>query len=137
MVRPVDGKLHLENVGLNSCVVGDEEVLGGQSAVFEPGAKVRIWPYTLSFETERAAPVSRTELETHLRSIVAELELRIHGNLWSGSTFTSLKPIAAAMPRASPLGEQYRRCLPRHGRFRRGERSPVGGNHRAHSATTW
>ena len=81
MVRPVDGKLHLENVGLNSCVVGDEEVLGGQSAVFEPGAKVRIWPYTLTFEAERAAAVTRSELETHLRSIVAELELRIHRKL--------------------------------------------------------
>ncbi len=81
VVRPAGGKLHLENVGLNSCIVGDEEVLGGQSAVFEPGAKVRIWPYTLSFEAERAAAVSRTELETHLRSIVAELELRIHRKL--------------------------------------------------------
>jgi Flp pilus assembly CpaF family ATPase len=81
VVRPVDGKLHLENVGLNSCVVGDEEVLGGQSAVFEPGARVRIWPYTLTFEAERAAAVTRSELETHLRSIVAELELRIHRKL--------------------------------------------------------
>jgi Flp pilus assembly CpaF family ATPase len=81
VVRPVDGKLHLENVGLNSCIVDDEEVLGGQSAVFEPGAKVRIWPYTLSFEAERATAVTRTELETHLRSIVAELELRIHRKL--------------------------------------------------------
>ena len=46
-------------MGLNSCVVGDEEVLGGQSAVFEPGAKVRIWPYTLTFEAEKAAAVTR------------------------------------------------------------------------------
>lgn len=29
VVRMADGKLHLENVGLNSCVVDDEEVLGG------------------------------------------------------------------------------------------------------------
>jgi pilus assembly protein CpaF len=81
LVRLVNGKLHLENVGLNSCIVGDEEVLGGQSAVFEPGTKVRIWPYTLTFETEKTATVSRDELESHLRSIMAELELRIHRKL--------------------------------------------------------
>ena len=67
--------------GLNSCIVGDEEVLGGQSAVFEPGTKVRIWPYTLTFEAEKAAAVTRGELEAHLRSIMAELELRIHRKL--------------------------------------------------------
>ena len=50
-----NGKLQLENVGLNSCIVGDEEVLGGQTAVFEPGTKVRIWPFTLTFEAEKAA----------------------------------------------------------------------------------
>ncbi len=81
VVRLADGRLHLENVGLNSCVVGEEEVLGGQSAVFEPGTRVRIWPYTLTFESEKAAVVTRTELEAHLRSIMAELELRIHRKL--------------------------------------------------------
>ncbi len=81
MVRLADGKLQLENVGLNSCVVGDEEVLGGQTAVFEPGTKVRIWPYTLTFEAEKAAAVTRAELEAHLRSIMADLELRIHRKL--------------------------------------------------------
>jgi len=81
IVRLVDGQLHLENVGLNSCAVGDEEVLGGQSAVFDPGTKVRIWPYTLTFEAEKAAVVTRSELEAHLRSIVADLELRIHRKL--------------------------------------------------------
>ena len=81
VVRLVGGKLHLENVGLNSCIVGDEEVLGGQSAVFEPGAKIRIWPYTLTFEAEKAASITRVELESHLRSIMAELELRIHRKL--------------------------------------------------------
>lgn len=80
-VRIVDGKLHLENLGLNSCVVGETEVLGGQSAVFDPGTKVRIWPYTLSFEAEKATTVTREELEAHLRSIVADLELRIHRKL--------------------------------------------------------
>ena len=75
------GKLVLENVGLNSCVVGEEEVLGGQTGVFEPGTKVRIWPYTLTFEAEKAATVSRSELEAHLRSIMADLELKIHQKL--------------------------------------------------------
>src|SRR3989304_4986261 len=70
VVRLVDGRLHLDNVGLNSCVVGDEEVLGGQSAEFEPGTKIRIWPYTLTFEAEKAAVITRTELETHLRSLM-------------------------------------------------------------------
>jgi len=81
VVRAENGKLQLENVGLNSCVVGDEEVLGGQTAVFDPGTKVRIWPFTLTFEAERAAVVTRGELESHLRATMAELELRIHRKL--------------------------------------------------------
>ena len=81
VVRAIDGKLQLENIGLNSCVVGDEEVLGGQSAMFAPGTKVRIWPFSLTFEAEKAVSISRTELESHLRSIMAELELRIHRKL--------------------------------------------------------
>ena len=81
VVRLSNGKLQLENVGLNSCIVGDEEVLGGQTAVFEPGTKVRIWPYTLTFEAEKAAVITRAELEAHLRSIMADLELRIHRKL--------------------------------------------------------
>ena len=81
IVRMTNGKLMLENVGLNSCVLGEEEVLGGQTVVFDPGTKVRIWPYTLTFEAEKAATISRSELEAHLRSIMAELELRIHQKL--------------------------------------------------------
>jgi pilus assembly protein CpaF len=81
VVRASNGKLLLENVGLNSCIVGEEEVLGGQTGVFEPGTKVRIWPYTLTFEAEKAATVTRGELEAHLRSIMADLELRIHQKL--------------------------------------------------------
>ncbi len=81
VVRLDDGKLHLQNVGLNSCLVGDEEVLGGQTAVFDPGTKVRIWPFSLTFEAEKAAVVTRSELEAHLRETVAQLELRIHGKL--------------------------------------------------------
>lgn len=81
VVRLDDGRLQLENVGLNSCVVGDEEVLGGQSVAFDPGTKVRIWPFTLTFEAEKAAVVTRDELEAHLRSTMADLELRIHRKL--------------------------------------------------------
>ncbi len=81
VVHVADGKLRLENVGLNSCIVGEEEVLGGQTAVFEPGTKVRIWPFTLTFDAEKAASVTQSELEAHLRGIVADLELRIHRKL--------------------------------------------------------
>ena len=81
IVRQLDDGLVLENVGLNSCVVGDTEVLGGQTVRFSPGAKIRIWPYSLTFEAEAAASVSRAELEAHLRKIVADLELKIHRKL--------------------------------------------------------
>jgi len=75
------GKLLLENVGLNSCIVGDEEVLGGQTAAFDAGTKVRIWPFTLTFDAEQAAVITRDELEAHLRGSMAELELQIHRKL--------------------------------------------------------
>ena len=81
VVQISDEQLELENVGLNSCVVGDEEVLGGQTAAFAAGTKVRIWPFTLTFEAEKTAVVTRDELEAHLRSIMAELELKIHRKL--------------------------------------------------------
>ncbi len=81
VVNADNGKLRLRNVGLNSCIVGEEEVLGGQTAVFNPGTKVRIWPFTLTFESEEAAVVTRTELEAHLRTAMAELELKIHRKL--------------------------------------------------------
>jgi len=81
VVRREDGRLVLENTGLNSCAVGDTEVLGGQTAAFEPGTKIRVWPFTLTFEVQQAAVITRAELETHLRSIVADLELRIHRKL--------------------------------------------------------
>jgi len=73
--------LTLENVGLNSCLVGDSEVLGGQTITFKPGVRVRIWPYTLTFEAESAPLVTQADLEAHLRSIIADLELRIHRQL--------------------------------------------------------
>ncbi len=81
VVRMTNGQLHLENVGLNSCLVGDVEVTGSQTVAFEPGTKVRIWPFTLTFESEKAATITRADLESHLRSIMADLELRIHRKL--------------------------------------------------------
>lgn len=81
VVRVHDEKLELENLGVNSCLVGDNEILGGQSAIFDPHTKVRIWPFTISFESETVSAVSRAELEAHLRKIVADLELKIHKKL--------------------------------------------------------
>jgi len=81
VVRAQGDEFELENLGVNSCLVGDTEVLGGERVTFAPSIKLRIWPYTISFETHKAAPISRTELETHLRNMVADLELKIHKKL--------------------------------------------------------
>ncbi|MBM4090362.1 MAG: FHA domain-containing protein [Planctomycetes bacterium] len=81
VIRRVNGELELENVGSNSCLVGDTEVLGGDRVRFPASIKVRIWPYTISFETDVTPAVTRSELEAHLRSVIADLELRIHQTL--------------------------------------------------------
>lgn len=81
IVRRENGAWVIENTGLNSCVVGNTEVNGGQSAPLSAGDTIRIWPFTLTFESEEAAPISRVEMEAHLRSIMAELELRVHRRL--------------------------------------------------------
>lgn len=81
VVHRENGKLRLENIGINSCMVGDVELIGGESLLFSPGETVRIWPYTLTFESEEVAPISRAEMEAHLRSIMADLELRVHAKL--------------------------------------------------------
>ncbi len=81
IIRRDDGKLQFENVGINSCMVGDTEVMGGQSVGFAAGETVRIGPFTLTFESDEAAPISRAELEAHLRTIMADLELRVHRRL--------------------------------------------------------
>ncbi len=74
-------KLKLENIGINSCMVGGAEVMGGETVEFSPGETVRIWPFTLTFESEQAAPITRSEMEAHLRSIMADLELKVHRKL--------------------------------------------------------
>ncbi|MEX0703729.1 MAG: ATPase, T2SS/T4P/T4SS family [Planctomycetales bacterium] len=81
VLRRENGKLVLENVGINSCMVGDDELTGGESLEVAPGATVRIWPYTLTIEAEEAAPITRGEMEAHLRTITADLELKIHKKL--------------------------------------------------------
>src|SRR5205823_3108745 len=80
-VKLTGEQLELTNVGLNSCVVGDREVAGGETVTCAPGVKVRIWPYTLSFEAESTPTIDRKELEAHLRAVMAQLELRIHKKL--------------------------------------------------------
>ncbi len=81
VVTRENGKLKLENIGVNGCLVGETEVLGGRSLVFHPGETVRIWPFTLTFESEEVSPISRSELEAHLRSLMADLIQRIHKQL--------------------------------------------------------
>jgi Flp pilus assembly CpaF family ATPase len=81
VVHRDNGKLRLENIGINSCMIGSLELIGGEATEFKPGETVRIWPFTLTFESEEAAPIGRAEMEAHLRSIMAGLELRVHQRL--------------------------------------------------------
>ncbi|MFG0335765.1 MAG: ATPase, T2SS/T4P/T4SS family [Maioricimonas sp. JB049] len=81
VVTRSNGKLLLENVGINSCMIGDDEVFGGQSRELAPGETVRIWPYTITFETDQAARISRHEMEAHLRTLMSDLETRVHRKL--------------------------------------------------------
>ncbi len=81
VVRLNGDKLELENVGLNSCLVGATEVFGGQIVPFGLGDRLRIWPYTITFEQETTPTLTRAELEVHIRSQLADLELEIHKQL--------------------------------------------------------
>jgi Flp pilus assembly CpaF family ATPase len=81
VVARSNGKFVLTNVGINSCLVGETEVAGGESREFTIGETVRIWPYTVNFELEEAAPISRQQLEAHLRSLMSDLESRVHRKL--------------------------------------------------------
>ena len=81
VVHRDNGKLRLENIGINSCMIGAVELIGGEAADFKPGETVRIWPFTLTFEAEEAAPIGRVEMEAHLRTVMAGLELRVHQRL--------------------------------------------------------
>ncbi|MEK6259404.1 MAG: ATPase, T2SS/T4P/T4SS family [Planctomycetota bacterium] len=81
VVTRVDGQLKLENVGVNGCLVGDQEVLGGNSILFKAGETVRIWPFSLTFESEEVSAISAPALEAHLRSIMGDLNQRVHKKL--------------------------------------------------------
>ncbi|MCA9054725.1 MAG: Flp pilus assembly complex ATPase component TadA, partial [Planctomycetaceae bacterium] len=81
VVRRSNGKLTLENVGINSCMIGEREVMGGETVAFLAGETVRIWPFTVTFESDEAAPISRQELEAHLRSLMSGLEMKVHQKL--------------------------------------------------------
>jgi Flp pilus assembly CpaF family ATPase len=81
VLRLTGGGIELENLGLNSCLVGATEVLGGQRLEFSPGERVRIWPFTLTFEQEATPTLTRAEIEQHVRAQLATLELEIHKQL--------------------------------------------------------
>ncbi|MFV0443694.1 MAG: ATPase, T2SS/T4P/T4SS family [Planctomycetaceae bacterium] len=81
VVRRINGKLELENVGINSCMIGEREVMGGETTTFSAGETVRIWPFTVTFESDEAAPISRQDLEAHLRTLMSGLEMKVHQKL--------------------------------------------------------
>ncbi|VAX40421.1 Type II/IV secretion system ATP hydrolase TadA/VirB11/CpaF, TadA subfamily, partial [hydrothermal vent metagenome] len=78
VVKRTGDKLKLENTGINSCLIGDHELIGGESLEFALGETVRIWPYTLTFESEQAVQINSKDVESHLRSQLADLELHVH-----------------------------------------------------------
>ena len=81
VVRRKDNVFELENIGLNVCMIGETEIGVGESAQFDNGMPVRIWPYTLSFELETLPQVSREEFDGHVRKVMANLEQKIHKQL--------------------------------------------------------
>ena len=81
VIRRSGDNFEFENVGLNPCVVGDVDVGVGDKVVFESGTQLRIWPYTLSVETETVNQISRRDLESHVRGQLTDLEQRIHRKL--------------------------------------------------------
>src|SRR5947207_1675857 len=81
IVRINGERMELENVGLNSCLVGSHEVFGGQIVPLTLGDRLRIWPFTITFEQQSAPTLTRAEVEIHVRSQLADLELEIHKQL--------------------------------------------------------
>jgi len=81
VVTRENGKLKLENVGVNGCLVGEQEVLGGNSVLFKAGETVRIWPFSLTFESDETSAISHSAMEAHLRSIMGDLNQRVHKKL--------------------------------------------------------
>lgn len=81
VVTRENGRLKLENVGVNGCLVGEQEVLGGNSVLFKAGETVRIWPFSLTFESDETSAISHSAMEAHLRSIMGDLNQRVHKKL--------------------------------------------------------
>ncbi len=81
VLRQTGSQASIRNLGINSCLVGDTEVLGGREHSFPAHETIRIWPYTLNLESTEVTPLSRQDLEAHLRGLVADLELRVHRRL--------------------------------------------------------
>ena len=81
VVTREQGQLKLANIGVNGCLVGDQEVLGGSSILFKAGETVRIWPFSLTFESDEVSAISAPALESHLRSIMCDLNQRVHKKL--------------------------------------------------------
>ena len=81
ILRQQGNQVWIKNLGMNSCLVGDTEVLGGNEHQFPASEQLRIWPYTLTLESNETLPISRQDLESHLRGLLADLELRVHRRL--------------------------------------------------------
>ena len=81
VLRQQGNQVWIKNLGMNSCLVGDTEVLGGNEHQFPASEQLRIWPYTLTLESNETLPISRQDLESHLRGLLADLELRVHRRL--------------------------------------------------------
>ena len=81
ILRQQGNQVWIKNLGMNSCLVGDTEVLGGSEYQFPASEQLRIWPYTLTLESNETLPISRQDLESHLRGLLADLELRVHRRL--------------------------------------------------------
>ena len=115
VVRPADGKLQLENIGLNSCLVGEEEVLGGQTAVFDAGHEgphLALQPHLRGREGGGRQP--RPSWRPICRSIMADLELRIHRKLLERLDLYQFEANRGSDPQSIVLlGEQHRGRLPR------------------------
>lgn len=81
ILRQQGNQVWIKNLGMNSCLVGDTEVLGGSEHQFPASEQLRIWPFTLTLESTETSPISRQDLESHLRGLLADLELRVHRRL--------------------------------------------------------
>jgi Flp pilus assembly CpaF family ATPase len=107
VLRISGGRYELENVGLNSCLVGATEVFGGQRLEFAPTERIRIWPYTVSLEQETAVTLTRAEVEAHVRAQLADLELEIHKQLLARLDLVDIENDRTTLPARVLLLENH------------------------------